>query len=395
MAIYQPVDQRNTGVYQRQPDMLHYSPLHEPDGAAQHGGQVVNQLHNGANEPNSYVNRQTADENEGCFRIVRSSKHVKIPCTRNVTKRYKVSVPKTVNEKVPRRVEYTDYESRQREEPYTVKRSETAYRDEDQAYTVQVPKKVTRMVKVTKKVPKTIYVDVVTTEPQEFTIYESETRNRRVKVPYQKEVEHQEYRKITEKVPVTKYRTEYDTVTKTVYEDQWGTKLVPVTKIIHKEIPVWQVVPTGDCGNCDQVDYNAARKESAQNTANVHQEATDRDTNAEMQIPQPTATQYQNTNVNVQQTLLPVKQRVPPVGQYDQKTIETGTELTLGMHPGQVMKDSDPRQVVHQSGNAQRMAPVQNMNYRDGAQWTNQQGASMPNDRQQRNAPNAVAPQYP
>merc|ERR1711879_698372 len=118
--------------------------------------------------------------------------------TRNEYQKYKVKVPKQMTKQVPRRVEYTDYEIRERQEPYVVKRFETAYRDEDQQYTVQVPKTVTQMVKVKKKVPRTVFVEIVVEEPRQVTIMTAETRTRRVKVPYQKEVVEQKYRTVKE-----------------------------------------------------------------------------------------------------------------------------------------------------------------------------------------------------
>jgi len=268
----------------------------------QQGGQVVNEEDKGVNvitNGNTVDTAQVSDDYDGCFRIVRTNKSVEIPCTRNVTRHYKVSVPKTVQERVPRRVEYTDYETRERQEPYTVKRCETSYREENEPYTVQVPQKVTRMVKVTKKVPKTVYVDVVTEEPQESTIMVPETRTRKIKVPYQKEIIDQKYRSVTEQVPVTKYRTEYDTVSKTVYEDKWRTKVVPVTKIISKEIPVYNVVPTGNCGNCDQVDTTAGVNKTAENLiVNSNKES-----NIEVHRPQASPRHYRNTNRNPGQAI--------------------------------------------------------------------------------------------
>merc|ERR1719193_2451521 len=110
------------------------------------------------------------------------------------------------------------------------------------------------MVKVTKKVPKTVYVDVVVEEPREVTVMAPETRKRRVKVPYQKEVVEQKYRTVKENIPVKKFRTEYDTVTNMVYVDEVRTKMVPVTKLVHKDIPVYNVVRNEDCAVCVQVD---------------------------------------------------------------------------------------------------------------------------------------------
>jgi len=201
-----------------------------------------------------------------CFKLVRSTKTLEIPCTRNEYQKYKVKVPKQMTQQVPRRVEYTDYEIRERQEPYVVKRFETAYREEDQQYTVQVPKKVTKMVKVKKKVPKTVFVEVIVEEPRQVTIMTAETRTRRVKVPYQKEVVEQKYRTVKENVPVRKFRTEYDTVTNTVYVDEMRTKKVPVTKLVHKDIPVYNVVPNEDCADCVQVDAYPASYDHVEST---------------------------------------------------------------------------------------------------------------------------------
>jgi len=234
------------------------------------GEQVSNNEHNSAQiindgysnysmeTPSSLQIPEPMQEDQDCFRVVRTSKRMEFPCTRNEYRRYKVKVPREVSKTVPRRVQYTDYETKSRVEPYTVKRFETAFRDEDQQYTVQVPKKVTKMVKVVKKVPKTVYVDVVSEVPQEQIVMVPETRTRRVKVPYSKEVVEQQYRTVQDTIPVTKYRTEYDTISETVYDDSWKTECVPVTKMVHKEIPVFEVLPKpgGECGNCDQIESN-------------------------------------------------------------------------------------------------------------------------------------------
>lgn len=270
-----------------QPVIQQYYPL----GASQHG------LQNTANfasqqpirqqgrviERSAMNNRFTTgvqeayEDDNDCFRVVRSTRRVLIPCTRNEYRRYKVKVPKQVHEQVPRRVQYTDYETRERKEPYSVKRFETAYREEDQEYTVQVPKKVKKMVKVTKRVPKTVYVDVVTEEPREENIMVAETRKRRVKIPYKKEVLEQKYRTVTETVPVTKYRTEYQTIAKTVYEDNWKTECVPVTNIVHKEIPVYNVVPNEDCGDCEQIDPYPTNYNQVESKVEVLPEPTSND----------------------------------------------------------------------------------------------------------------------
>jgi len=251
MSGTQPVVQQYYPTGESQHD-LQSNPNFVSEHSIRQEGQVIetsamnNRFTTGVQDPYE-------DEND-CFRVVRSSRHVSVPCTRNEYRRYKVKVPKQVHEQVPKRVQYTDYETRERKEPYSVKRFETAYREEDQQYTVQVPKKVTKMVKVTKRVPKTVYVNIVTEEPREETIMVSETRKRSVKIPYQKQVLDVKYRTVTDSVPVTKYRTAYETVAKTVYEEQWKTECVPVTNIVHKEIPVYNIVPNEDCGECEQID---------------------------------------------------------------------------------------------------------------------------------------------
>jgi len=242
----------------------HNNPVGEPQPSEQN---AIHEKQTEIRQEGQVIEPQPADStattyvgephNEDCFRVVRSSKYMEIPCTRNEYQRYKVKVPKQVHEKVPRRVRYIDYETREKSLPYPVKRCETAYREESQEYTVKVPKKVTRMVKVRKRVPKTVYVDIITEEPREVTIMVCETRNRQVKVPYTKEIIDQKYVKVKESVPVTKCRTEYDTIPRTVYEESWRTKMVPVTKIVHKEIPVYSVVRNDDCENCAQVEFNA------------------------------------------------------------------------------------------------------------------------------------------
>merc|ERR1719233_1265132 len=214
-----------------QPVVHQYYPIGESQHGQQNNANVASQPSiwqegpvleaSAINNRFTPVVREPYEDPNDCFRVVRSSKHVSIPCTRNETRRYKIKVPRQVLQKVPKRVEYTDYETRERKEPFSVKRFETAYREEQQKYTVQVPKKVTKMVKVTKRVPKTVYVDIVTEEPREENIMVSETRKRRVRVPYQKDVIDQKFRNVTEKVPVQNFRTEYDTLNKTVYVDMW------------------------------------------------------------------------------------------------------------------------------------------------------------------------------
>merc|ERR1712060_172304 len=134
-------------------------------------------------------------------------------------------------EQVPRTVQYTDYETRSKQVPYTVNRSEQRTRMETQKYTVPITTTKTRMVPVTKKVPKTIYVDVTTQVPQNYTTTTMQTRERQVPVPY--------------------------------------FVNIPETKMVSKQIPVYNVVakpappcpPGADCGGDILSDFNRIDKD--------------------------------------------------------------------------------------------------------------------------------------
>ena len=114
---------------------------------------------------------------------------------------------------------------------------------ETQKYTVPVTITNTRMVPVTKKVPKTVYVDFTTQVPQQYTTTTMQTRERQVPVPYFVNVPETKYRTVTEQVPVQKSRIQMDTRMKTVYDTQVRTRCVPETKMVLKQIPVYNVVP--------------------------------------------------------------------------------------------------------------------------------------------------------
>jgi len=206
------------------------------------------------------------DDSEDCVKILRNYKTVQVPVTRNACKTYTVKVPRQVSEQVPRTLRYTDYESRSKQVPYTVQRPEKRTRMETQKYTVPVTTTNTRMVPVTKKVPKTIYVDVTEQVPQQYTTTTMQTRERQVPVPYYVNVPETKYRTVTEQVPVQKTKVQMDTVQKTVYDTQVRTRCTPETKIVSKQIPVYNVVvrpappcpPTG--GNVVQ-DFNRIDKD--------------------------------------------------------------------------------------------------------------------------------------
>jgi len=174
--------------------------------------------------------------------VVRNMKTIQVPCTRNACKSYTVKVPRQVTEQVPRSVRYTDYESRSKQVAYTVNRSEKRTRMETQKYNVPITTTNTRMVPVTKKVPKTIYVDVTTQIPQNYTTTTMLTRERQVPVPYFVNIPETKYRTVTEQVPVQRTKVQMDIINKTVYDTQVRTRCFPETKMVAKQIPVYNVV---------------------------------------------------------------------------------------------------------------------------------------------------------
>merc|ERR1719479_423792 len=56
-----------------------------------------------------------------------STQKVSVPCTRNIYKQYKVKIPRTVKEKIPKTVNYTTMETRKRQVPYTVNKQVVNY----------------------------------------------------------------------------------------------------------------------------------------------------------------------------------------------------------------------------------------------------------------------------
>lgn len=185
--------------------------------------------------------------------MVKTTKKVRVPCHRNTYKQYTVQVPRTVTERVPKTVNYTDYENRTKQVPYQCSKTETRTRTENQPYTVQVqvPRTTTKMVTVTKKVPKTIFVDVTTQVPKQCQtmVTETQTRNRLVTIPYTVQVPTTKYRTVNYKEPVQRTKTEMVCQTKTVYDTQVRTKCEPKMTWVTKEIPVYNVVakPAAPC----------------------------------------------------------------------------------------------------------------------------------------------------
>jgi len=186
------------------------------------------------------------DDIDDCVQVVRETKTVEVPCVRNTYQPYTVKVPRQVTEQVPRTVTYTDYEIRSKQVPYTVNRSEKRVRMETQKYQVPVTRYYRRTV--------------------------METRERQVPVEYFVNVPETKYQTVTEQVPVQRSKVEMDTVVKTVYDTQTRTRCVPETKIVRKQIPVYNVIPKPappcppeiDCG----ADVTDDQKQGDTNTSN-------------------------------------------------------------------------------------------------------------------------------
>jgi len=165
---------------------------------------------------------------DDCLEVVKSTKTVHVPCKYTTYKQYTVKVPRQVKEQVPRTVNYTDYETRQKQIPYTVNRSEKRTRMETQKYQVPVKKCYTVM----------------------------ETREKQVPVPYYVNVPETKYRNESYQVPVQRSKVHMDTVLKTVYDTQVRKRCVPQIRMCAKTLPVYSVVakPCGDCPADDIVD---------------------------------------------------------------------------------------------------------------------------------------------
>merc|ERR1719281_203889 len=186
-----------------------------------------------------------------------SSRRVTVPCTRNTYKQYTVRVPREVREKVPRTVKYVDMEKRTKTVPYTVNRTETRYRNEMQTYQSPVTYPVSRMVSVKSKEPRTIMVDVVKQVPKTEMKTRMVSKQKQVRVPYTVNLKETKYSTYTEDVPVNKQKVVVEDRVRTVYDTQVRTRCVPVTKMITKTIPVYNVYakPAGQCPpgtDCEQ-----------------------------------------------------------------------------------------------------------------------------------------------
>merc|ERR1719273_1286654 len=171
-----------------------------------------------------------------------STQKVTVPCTRNTYKSYTVKVPRVVREKVPRTVKYVDMEKRTKTVPYTVNRTETRYRNTMQNYQAPVTQRVTKMVSVKSKEPRTIMVDVVKQVPRTEMKTTMVTKQKSVRVPYAVDLKETKYSTVTEQVPVNKTKVVVEDRVRTVMDTKVKMRCVPVTKMVTKQIPVYTAV---------------------------------------------------------------------------------------------------------------------------------------------------------
>jgi len=171
-----------------------------------------------AQPPSSYDYPPNCDD---CLRVVKTTKTVHVPCQYNTYKQVKVKVPRQVKEQVPRTVKYTEYETCEKQVPYTVTRPERRTRIETQKYQVPVKRCYTVM----------------------------QTKKKQVEVPYYVDVPCTKYRTETHQVPVEKSKVYMDCVTKTVYDEEIRRRCIPQSRWCSKELPLYSVVPK-PCGDC-------------------------------------------------------------------------------------------------------------------------------------------------
>merc|ERR1719445_2758135 len=141
---------------------------------------------------------------EDCVKVVKTMKQVRVPCHRNEYKQYTVKVPKCITETVPQTINYTAMENRQQTVKVQEFRKEKRMKYVNQKITVPDIRRVTKMVKVTKLVPKTIYVNMTTEEPRQNIVHGTKTIHKTIKIPYEASVPFTSYKTINYNVPVQK-----------------------------------------------------------------------------------------------------------------------------------------------------------------------------------------------
>jgi len=207
-------------------------------------------------------------DGDDCVQVIRTMKRVVVPCKRNVIQNVTVQVPRVVVNRIPKKMPYQDLEKRVRSVPYITQKEEVRYTNTNQSHTVMVPKIRTRMVPVTRRVPKTVYVNETTTMPRQERVMVPEIRQRHVRIPYKVQIPHTKYRNETYHVPVTKYKTVFEDVPKTIYEPRTKQQYTTVTKMVTKNIPVYSAIPKEpqSCPTYPVVQSNLRRELAASDT---------------------------------------------------------------------------------------------------------------------------------
>jgi len=182
-------------------------------------------------------------ESNDCYDIVRSTKTVTLPCTRNVVEQVTVNVPQQKEYTVNRNVPYTDYEERVRKVPYSYTENETVTRNVPVCQKVPIKKTFNYNERVVVKVPKVVWVNTVKCIPKKTvrTCYV----NKRSYVPKQvtQPVTKTGWKDVKERVPVTRYRTVTEKKSKTELVPEKRYRCKTQTKMVTKSIPTYQIVP--------------------------------------------------------------------------------------------------------------------------------------------------------
>merc|ERR1719464_1917903 len=169
---------------------------------------------------------------EGMLKTVVTMKKVSVPCQRKEYKHYTIKVPKQVTVDQPRKVTWTDYVKETKSVPFTDYKMENRVKFKNVQVCVPDVKTVTDMVKITTKVPKTV--------------------NKTIKIPYQASVKFQNFKQVTNMVPVKKSKMVVDKVQKTIYETKPKTSVITKTVMCSKQVPVYSVVCQSNQNNNNQ-----------------------------------------------------------------------------------------------------------------------------------------------
>lgn len=186
------------------------------------------------------------DDCEDCVETRTHHRLVTIPCTKNVFTTQKYQVPRVVQKRVERDVNYMETVNSTREEKYQVMVPKRQYRTETEAYTVPVQKEETVIVPVTRKVPKLTYVDQVFQESRKVSKTVMEPRTRKKVVPYDISVPETRSRMVPYSYQVPKTRKEYQTYNQTVFDTHTRQVCTPVTKYVTKRVPYTTVHAKND-----------------------------------------------------------------------------------------------------------------------------------------------------